>query len=115
MQISDIRSRLRRTVEDAVAGRGLTVEFDEVFPGTPPMETDPHSEIVKVAETLTGHAAGAVNFGTEGPYLNSLGMDTVVLGPGDIDQAHQANEYIEQNRIQPMNDLLERMIAHFCM
>ena len=115
MEIGDVRSSLRRTAEEAVAGRGLAVEFDEVFPGTPPMETDPHSEIVKVAEKLTGHGAGTVNFGTEGPFLNSLGMDTVVLGPGDIDQAHQANEYIEQDRIQPMHNLLEKMIAHFCI
>ncbi len=115
MQISEVRQQLRRTVTQALAGSGLTVEFDEVFPGTPPMETDPLSEIVTVAEKLTGHAAGTVNFGTEGPYLNSLGMDTVVLGPGDIDQAHQANEYIEQKRIQPMQDLLKKMITHFCM
>ncbi len=115
MQISGIRKLLRRMVTQTVAGSGLTVEFDEVFPGTPPMETDPQSDIVRVAEKLTGHAAGSVNFGTEGPYLNSLGMDTVVLGPGDIDQAHQANEYIEQNRIRPMQDLLKQMIVHFCM
>ena len=115
MHIGEVRNRLRRTVEEAVAGRGLAVEFDEVFSGTPPMETDPGSEIVRVAERLTGHAAGSVNFGTEGPYLNSLGMDTVVLGPGDIDQAHQANEYIEQSRIKPMQDLLYKMITHFCM
>lgn len=115
MQVGDVRSRLRRTVEDALAGSGLAVEFDGGFPGTPPMETDPRSEIVRVAEKLTGQGAGTVNFGTEGPYLNSLGMDTVVLGPGDIDQAHQANEYIEQGRIQPMRELLSRMITDFCM
>ncbi len=115
MHIGEVRQQLRRTVTQALAGSGLTVEFDEVFPGTPPMETDPLSEIVTVAERLTGHAAGPVNFGTEGPYLNSLGMDTVVLGPGDIDQAHQANEYIEQKRIRPMQDLLKKMITHFCL
>ena len=79
------------------------------------METDPRSEIVRMAEKLTGEPTGTVGFGTEGPYLNSLGMDTVILGPGDIDQAHQANEYIEQARIQPMQDLLQKMITHFCM
>lgn len=114
MQVGEVRRHLRRTVEQAVAGSGLDLEFDEVLPGMPPMETDPGSELVKVAEKLTGHAAGTVNFGTEGPYLNSLGMDTVVLGPGDIDQAHQANEYIELNRIPPMQKLLEQMIVHFC-
>ena len=115
MQISEVRKQLRRAVTQALAGSGLVVEFDEVFLGMPPMETDPRSEIVTTVEKLTGLAAGTVNFGTEGPYLNSLGMDTVVLGPGDIDQAHQANEYIEQSRIEPMQELLKRMIAHFCM
>ena len=115
MQVQAIRDELHSAVTQAVAGSGLGLEFDEVFPGLPPMETDPQSDIVKVAEKLTGHAADTVNFGTEGPYLNALGMDTVVLGPGDIDQAHQANEYIEQKRIQPMQALLEKMIAHFCM
>ena len=114
MQVDEVRSQLRHTVTQAVAGSGLTLEFDEVLPGMPAMETDPGSELVKVAEKLTGHAAGTVNFGTEGPYLNSMGMDTVVLGPGDIDQAHQANEYIDMKRIQPMQDLLGRMITHFC-
>ena len=115
MQVDEVREDLRRAVEQAVAGSGLSLEFDEVIPGMPPMETDPGSELVKVAEKLTGHAAGTVNFGTEGPYLNAMGMDTVVLGPGDIDQAHQANEYIEMKRIQPMQDLLGKMIAHFCV
>ncbi len=114
MQVDEVRGHLRRTVAQAVAGSGLSVEFDEVIPGMPAMETDPGSELVKVAEKLTGHNAGTVNFGTEGPYLNSMGMDTVVLGPGDIDQAHQANEYIEQKRIRPMQELLEKMILHFC-
>ena len=115
MQIDKIREELRQTVTRTIAGSGLQLEFDRVFPGTPPMETDPRSEIVRVAEKLTGQFTGTVDFGTEGPYLNSLGMDTVILGPGNIEQAHQANEYIEQERIQPMQDLLKKMVTHFCM
>jgi len=38
-----------------------------------------------------------------------------VFGPGDIDQAHQANEYIAMDRIQPMLDILQKMIGHFCV
>jgi acetylornithine deacetylase len=56
-----------------------------------------------------------VAFGTEGPYLNAMGMDTVILGPGDIDQAHQANEYLSLNRIPPMLDILTKMVDHFCI
>jgi len=33
--------------------------------------------------------AGSVAFATEGPYLNQIGLQTLILGPGDIEQAHQ--------------------------
>lgn len=114
MQVEELREQLRQTVTQAVADSGLKLGFDEVFPGIPPMKTSPHSEIVRVVEQLTGHDAGAVSFATEGPYLNALGMDTVILGPGNIEQAHQANEYLDQDRIQPMQALLEKIIMRFC-
>ena len=115
MKIDEVRKALQQTVANAVAGSGLQLEFSQVLPGISPLETDPASEIVKLAEQLTGHPAGTVSFATEGPWLNALGMDTVVLGPGDIEQAHQANEYIEGARIPPMQDIVQKMIAHFCL
>ena len=43
---------------------------------------------------LTGHSAKAVAFATEAPFLQQLGMDTIVMGPGSIDQAHQPDEFM---------------------
>ena len=114
MEADQYRAEIRQTVMQAVDGLGLKVEFDEVFRGCAAMQTDDNAEIVKLAEKLAGEPSGTVAFGTEGPYLNSMGMDTVVLGPGDIDQAHQANEYIPTDRIEPMIDILVKMITHFC-
>jgi len=71
--------------------------------------------IVQAAERLTGHSAEAVAFGTEGPYFNELGMQTLILGPGDIEQAHQPDEYLRMDRIAPTVDLLEKMIGEFCL
>jgi acetylornithine deacetylase len=115
MNLNDCRAEIRRSVMQAIDGSGLTVEFDEVFSGTPAMQTDKNAEIVRLAEKLAGEPSGTVAFGTEGPYLNSMGMETVVLGPGDIDQAHQANEYISLERIDPMITILQDMINHFCI
>ncbi len=115
MDLQECRAGIRRTVMQAIDGRGLTVEFDEVFGGSAGMHTDENAEIIKLAEKLAGEPTGTVAFGTEGPYLNEMGMDTVVLGPGDIDQAHQANEYISTDRIEPMIAILEKMITHFCI
>ena len=114
MDKDECRAGIRHTVMQSVDGRGLTIEFDAGPTAMDAMQTDENAEIVKLAEKLAGEPTGTVAFGTEGPYLNSMGMDTVVMGPGDIDQAHQANEYIVMDRIDPMIDILQKMIKHFC-
>ena len=115
MDLDELRATLRRQVMETIDGIGLVVEFDRIFPGTPGMETDPQSDIVKTAERLAGEPVASVAFGTEGPYLNSLGMETVVLGAGDIDVAHQANEYLGLERIEPMKKIIKDMIKQYCM
>jgi len=37
----------------------------------------------------------AVAFGTEAPFYNQIGLETTVMGPGGIKQAHQPDEFIE--------------------
>ena len=115
MEIEIMRADIRKTAMQAVDGSGLTLEFDAIIQGLPCMATDGGAEIVQVAERLSGYQTGTVAFGTEGPYFNQLGMDTVVLGPGDIEQAHQANEYLPMDRIDPMITLLTRAVEHFCL
>ncbi len=115
MEIEQMRADFRKSVMQAVDGSGLVVEFEAIIPGLPSFHTDGEAEIVKVAEKLAGEPAQTVAFGTEGPYFNLLGMDTVVLGPGDIAQAHQANEYLSMDRIEPMLALLSRTYEYFCL
>jgi acetylornithine deacetylase len=81
----------------------------------PPFEQNTDAELVRVAERLTGHTAAAVAFGTEAPYLQQLGCETLVLGPGDIDCAHQPGEYLEMSRLQPTVRLLQQLIEHYCL
>ena len=114
MDLEKIRAEVRQTVMQAVDGSGIIVEFDSIFEESG-LQTDIDSEIVKVSERLAGEPTGSVAFGTEGPFLNSIGIDTVILGPGDIEQAHQANEYLSMDRIAPMQHILKGMIDHFCM
>ncbi|OUR85329.1 hypothetical protein A9Q85_08300, partial [Cycloclasticus sp. 44_32_T64] len=64
---------------------------------------------------ITGKTSAAVAFGTEAPYLNNLGLDTIVIGPGNIDQAHQPNEYIPSNQIEPYCNFLQKLIQKICI
>jgi acetylornithine deacetylase len=53
------------------------------------------NEARKIVSELTGNAdAALVPFGTEGGIFQNLGMDVVVCGPGSIEQAHKADEFV---------------------
>lgn len=113
--IDELRATLRKRVSAALAGSDCDVRFNALFAGTPAFETAADSALVSACETLTGWPATAVDFGTEGAFYNALGMETVVLGPGDIAVAHQPNEYLPLNRIAPMEKILHGLIARFCL
>ncbi|MGB5306449.1 MAG: acetylornithine deacetylase [Gammaproteobacteria bacterium] len=115
MDLLELRQTLRQHVLDTLRDTGIRASFTALFEGIPAMETPADAEIVKLAAQLTGHTPEAVAFGTEAPYLQRLGMDTVVLGPGDIEQAHQPDEYLALARLTPTVDLLKRMIDSVCI
>jgi acetylornithine deacetylase len=79
------------------------------------MCTPAGSKLVRAAEQLTGSPAEGVGFATEAPFLTSLGMEVVVLGPGHIDQAHQPDEYLELSQIPRSIELLQALIRRFCL
>jgi acetylornithine deacetylase len=108
---SDMQNRLRPIAEKA----GCDIVFSSLFPGIDPYEEKADSAIVQAAEKLTGHTATAVAFATEAPFLQKIGMETIVMGPGAIDQAHQPNEFIEQSQIAPAIHVIEELIRKFCV
>ena len=115
MSLQMLRDTLHERVQAAVAGDDVSVQFEALFDGIPAMETAADSAVVHVAETLTGRTAEAVAFATEAPYFGQLGMETIVLGPGDIAQAHQPDEYLSMDRLQPTVQLLRKLIQRFCL
>ncbi|MFO7602560.1 MAG: acetylornithine deacetylase, partial [Gammaproteobacteria bacterium] len=115
MPLEELRQELAQRVERVAAQRQLSARVTSLFKGTEAMETPADAELVKYAEAMTGHAAETVAFCTEGPYLQQLGMQTIILGPGNIDQAHQPDEYIEQASLQPTVAFLKNAIRHYCV
>ncbi len=115
MQLDTLRHELNSRLQKVMPEHGFKLETLPLFSGIPAMETPAESRLVKAAEKLTGVAAGSVAFGTEAPYLTNLGIETIVLGPGNIDQAHQPDEYLEMSRIKPTVELLKKFIYQFCI
>ena len=81
----------------------------------PPFQSRKDGWLVKRLEALTQKPAGAVAFGTEGPFFSQLGCETAVFGPGHIGQAHQPDEFLDAAKIAPAVDVVTRLIDDVCV
>ena len=115
MSLIDLRYELEQRLQKTLAGTMVSYETQALFDGVAAVETPADSILVKAVEKLTGSPAEAVAFSTEAPFYNMLGMDSVVLGPGNIDQAHQPNEYLAIDQIKPAVKLIQDLVIQFCM
>ena len=115
MDTDDLRARIRSRLRDIPERFGVELLYEPIFEGTPAAETPAGSPLVQMVEKLTQSAAGAVAFGTEAPYFRQMGMDTVILGAGSIETAHQPDEYLEIKNISPLLLWLKQLIHHYCV
>jgi acetylornithine deacetylase len=115
MKLTDLRNELGQRLQKTLAGTMISYETLALFDGVPAVETPADSALVKAAEKLTGASSEAVAFSTEAPFYNKLGMDSVVLGPGSINQAHQPDEYLSLEQIKPTIKLIRSLVRQFCM
>jgi acetylornithine deacetylase len=72
------------------------------------------SALVKLAEAVSGEQAIAVNYCTEAPFLQQLGCETIVMGPGSIEQAHQPDEFLAMEKIKPSQEKITQLINQLC-
>jgi len=115
MDMESLRQSILQTLQPVADSRGLAMEFEPLFDGVPPFETAEDAELVRACEKLTGHTAEAVAFATEAPWLQKLGLETLVMGPGSIDQAHQPDEFLELSQLDPAVSVLQGLIRKFCL
>jgi acetylornithine deacetylase len=91
------------------AEAGIAFEELSAFPG---LDTAAEAEAVRLVARLTGaNGTGKVAFGTEGGLYQQAGIDTVVCGPGSIEQAHKPDEFIERDQIAQCERFIGRLFA----
>jgi len=92
-----------------VAQVGVTVETVGQVTG---LASGPESAAARYAVSLGAIAtADKVTYGTEAGTYEAAGMSAVVVGPGDIAQAHGPDEYIELEQIAAGERFFQRLIA----
>jgi len=78
----------------------------------PPLRRDDNSPAERLARHLTGanttHTAAYV---AEASQFQANGIPAVLCGPGNIDQAHQANEWIALDQLDECTAFLRRLLT----
>jgi len=115
MQMSQLRQGIATRLQKVAKLTGTQIEGNSLFDGVEAFATDKNSELVKLAEKLSGYGAEAVAFATEAPFFRAQNIDTIVMGAGSIDQAHQPDEFMALDQIDPMVGYIKQMINHYCM
>lgn len=115
MHLDELRAAIAQKLQPLAERRQVNIQLRSLFPGVQAFEQSATSELIKSVEQLTGHSADAVGFATEAPFMQQLGMDAVICGPGSIKQAHQPDEFIDTAQLQPAIEMIRGLIKKFCV
>ncbi len=107
-----LKTTLEPEMRKVHADAGFLVE---PMSGIPMLDTSPESEVVALAQELTGDREfSKVSFGTEASQFQRAGISTVVCGPGSIEQAHKPNEYVALEQVAKCEAFLRRLADRLC-
>ncbi|WP_339067056.1 acetylornithine deacetylase [Teredinibacter turnerae] len=115
MDIGDLHRQLEQRLTPIGDAHNTPLTLENLIGGIDAYEQSADSELVLLAEKLTGFKSESVAFATEAPFLQKLGMQTLVMGPGSIDQAHQPNEYMAHEQVAPAVDVIANLITELCL
>ncbi len=113
MRLEDLDEMLQERLAPLFEKWGDRISIQALHEPTPGYECEHSAQVVQVIEKLLGEKCDIVNYCTEAPFIQEL-CPTLVLGPGSIEQAHQPDEFLSSEFIEPTRDLLTKMINHFC-
>jgi acetylornithine deacetylase len=105
-------ARLRAAGERLAAaaqGRRALVEIVEAnrYPG---LETAAESEIARLVMAAGAGPAFKAGFGSEAGLFDEIGLESVVCGPGSIDRAHKADEFVTRDELEACGVFLDRVV-----
>jgi len=112
MAPEEVHGRLVEAFEAAGLHCPWTASVERV---TPAMLTPDGTPLQgALAEHARHHAVGACSFATDGGQLARMGLQPLVFGPGSIEVAHKADEFVPEADLRHAVDVLEAVVRRRC-
>ena len=87
------------------------IDFEQIshYPG---LHTDPASAVLAYTRSINpvDQLGDNVSFGTEAGLFDGIGINSLICGPGSIDQAHKPDEFVSREQLQTCDRMIENLV-----
>lgn len=109
-----IFTELNQAIKQSLKGYKVHYELNDLYlPVTSfaSSATDDRKDVIQ--QHCSCHFAHE-NYVTEAGFFERLGIPTIVLGPGSIEQAHQVNEFVSWEQLTLAHNIYAKLIHQWC-
>jgi acetylornithine deacetylase len=92
----------------------MAIHTEIYHPFVPALDTPEHLPIVDLVKELSGISeVDAVSYAAEAGQFAEGGFESIICGPGSIQQAHRANEFISIEQLDKGVEFISRLVEKF--
>jgi len=85
-----------------------------LHPPVPALDTKETDPIVALTQKISGRNTWrTVSYAAEAGQFHEAGYQSIICGPGSIEQAHRANEFTTQEQLDKCVVMLEKLVEEF--
>jgi acetylornithine deacetylase len=112
MTLADMTERVRQIVAGVAGRTPFTLEHVSLSPA---MLLGEDAPIYRELTAAVGQRESrSVMFATDAGWLQNMGLDCVLFGPGNIEVAHKANEFVPVDELRRAGEILDDLIRQRC-
>lgn len=112
----EIGRRLAALDTHDYAGRENRAKVELGAPMVVPPLNSPRGTALEAAlfDVTGANSSGGALYGTDGGWFTGSAITTLICGPGDLDQAHQPNEYVRRDLFERGTAMIHKVIDKMC-
>ena len=113
----EIERRLEALDRHDYASNNIAAALDvNLLLAAPAMWSNRDTRLERVLFEVTGNrSARGAQFATDGAWFSGVGIQCLICGPGDYEQAHQPNESIRRDSFERGPAMIAEVIQRMCM
>ncbi|MDA9992744.1 acetylornithine deacetylase [Flavobacteriaceae bacterium] len=93
---------------------GFKITNTLLHPPVPALDTKETDPIVALTKKISGNNTWrTVAYAAEAGQFHEAGYQSIICGPGSIEQAHRANEYTTQEQLNECVKMLQKLVVEF--